>query len=92
MSNRITYKLKIGKCHKTIIERFSYVGQKHLLSKDKQMPQKYHSSNLLHIKYNCLPPKDRKMHKIREVLHMSNRITYSLEIGRYHKTITKKSC
>ena len=47
-----------------------------------------------YVKQDHLQTKGRQMPQNHHqgVLHMSNRITYSLKAGRCHKTITKGSC
>ena len=46
MSNRISYKLKTGRCHKTISQKFYTYKQNPLLANDRQMTHNHQSEAL----------------------------------------------
>src|SRR2546421_304824 len=94
LSNRITYILRAGKCHKTISKRSCtyQTGSLTFLCQGKATSPS--ARGLATNKQDHLLSEGREMaqdHQ-QEVLHLSNRITYSLRAGKCHKTISRRSC
>src|SRR3954451_9426148 len=94
LSNRITYILRAGKCHKTISKRSCTYQTGSLTPLGEGNATRPSARGLAPIKQDHLHTESREMpqdHQ-QEVLHLSNRITYSLRGGKCHKTISKRSC
>jgi len=92
--NRFTYSLKAGKCHKTVSKRtcsheigsFTSWEQENATRSSAREPTAMKQVHL-HTKSRQMPQDHQQ-----EDLQPWNRFTYILRAGKYHKTISKRTC
>jgi len=92
--NRITYFLRAGKCHKAISNSSCTYQPGSLTAWGQANATRPSATALASMTWDHLLSEGRQMshgHQ-QQLLHLSVGITYSLRVGKWHKTISNSSC